>query len=302
MSKNLSMFVLVLTAIAAGCSSVPERIDELERARQLVETANNQPMAERVAGAELEKAEQALQRAESLQADNAELDQIRHHAYIAERHAEIVLERIAEADARAQIEASEEQRSQILLNARTREAEQAKELADQRAVEATLNAYEAERQRERAEAAIDKARELAESIEELKAEQTERGLVLTLSDVLFDTNKAELKPGAKATLDRLAAFMRDDRERHLRIEGHTDSRGDESYNRALSERRAEAVAAVLIARGVNASRLESVGLGETYPLASNDTTAGRQENRRVEIVVSDQDGEFPAAAERSAAL
>ena len=295
MRKFSSVFVLVLAAVAAGCSSTPERIDELERARQLVEAANNQPMAEKVAGSELEKAEKALARAERLKEDNAELVEIKHHAYVAQRHSEIVMERIAEAKARRDIEASEEQRNQIRLDARTREAEQAKQLAAQREAEAEQNAAEAERQRERAE-------KLAESIEELKAEQTERGLVLTLGDVLFDTNKAELKPGAMSTLDRLADFMREDRDRHLLIEGHTDSRGDDAYNRSLSEQRAEAVAAALIARGVNASRLRTVGQGEAYPVASNETTAGRQENRRVEIVVSDPDGEFPDAAERSASL
>lgn len=295
MRKYSTVFVLLLTAIAAGCSSTPERIDELERARQMVEAANNQPMAENVAGSELAKAEAALQRADRLKEDNADLVEIKHHAYVAQRHAEIVMERIAEAKARADIKASEEQRTQVQLDARTREAQQARQLAEQRAAEAEKNAAEADRQRERAE-------ELAESLEELKAKQTERGLVLTLGDVLFDTGKAELKPGAKSTIDRLAEFMREDPNRQLLIEGHTDAQGEESFNLTLSERRAEEVAAALIARGVNASRLRTVGQGEAYPVASNETNAGRQENRRVEIVVSDQNGEFPRAAERSASL
>jgi outer membrane protein OmpA-like peptidoglycan-associated protein len=101
-------------------------------------------------------------------------------------------------------------------------------------------------------------------------------------------------------MDRLAQFMRDYGERQVKVEGHTDSRGDETYNIGLSERRARAVRDALVERGIDAQRIRTIGLGEGYPVASNDTQAGMQQNRRVEIVISDEQGNFPAGTERTA--
>ncbi|MEO1203396.1 MAG: OmpA family protein [Pseudomonadota bacterium] len=289
-------------AIMGGCASLPDRIDELERARTAVESVDRDPLAERVAGAELKQAKQALQRADRIRDNNGELERIHHSAYIALRHADIVKERIAEAKAREQIERSEAERTRVLLDARASEADRARAEARQAAALAEARGAEAERQRRRADAAAEQAEALQESLQELKAEQTERGLVLTLSDVLFDTNEAELKPGAANAIDRLQEFLSDNDERRLLIEGHTDARGDEAYNQRLSERRAEAVRDALIERGVAADRMRAAGRGEAYPVATNDTTAGRQQNRRVEIVISDVDGEFPPSAERATSL
>ena len=122
----------------------------------------------------------------------------------------------------------------------------------------------------------------------------ERGLVLTLGDVLFDTAQATLKAGADRTLDRLSSFMMEYPDRQVAIEGHTDSRGSDDYNRDLSKRRADAVRDALVDRGVQSQRIRSVGLGEAYPIAGNDTAGGMQQNRRVEIVISDESGNFPA--------
>ena len=116
--------------------------------------------------------------------------------------------------------------------------------------------------------------------------------MLTLGDVLFDTGEATLKPGAATTIDRLAQFMRDYPERSVRIEGHTDAAGSEETNQSLSERRAQAVREALVARGLESARIDTLGLGEARPIAGNDTPGGRQQNRRVEIVVSDSQGVF----------
>jgi outer membrane protein OmpA-like peptidoglycan-associated protein len=94
--------------------------------------------------------------------------------------------------------------------------------------------------------------------------------------------------------------MRDYPDRQVMIEGHTDSRGSDDYNRDLSERRADAVRDALVDRTIDAGRIRSVGLGEIYPVASNDSSAGQQQNRRVEIVISDEQGAFPSGAERTA--
>ena len=126
-------------------------------------------------------------------------------------------------------------------------------------------------------------------------------LVLTLGDVLFDTAQATLKAGADRTLDRLASFMMEYPERQVAIEGHTDSRGSDDYNRDLSKRRADSVRDALVDRGVQAQRIRSVGLGEAYPVAGNDTAGGMQQNRRVEIVISDESGNFPEGQRAAAA-
>jgi outer membrane protein OmpA-like peptidoglycan-associated protein len=120
------------------------------------------------------------------------------------------------------------------------------------------------------------------------ARDGERGLVLTLGDVVFDAGKASLQPSAMTAIDRLAQLMTVYPERSVRIEGHTDSAGDDAHNQALSERRALAVRDALLARGVDAKRVEAVGYGETRPIADNGTAGGRQKNRRIEMVLSDE--------------
>jgi outer membrane protein OmpA-like peptidoglycan-associated protein len=135
-------------------------------------------------------------------------------------------------------------------------------------------------------------------LEALKAKQTERGAVLTLGDVLFDTDRAQLKPGAHTTIDRLAAWLRDNPGNRILVEGHTDSRGSDAYNQSLSQRRADAVANALYLDGVTHDRISVKGLGEAYPVASNNTAVGQQQNRRVEVVISDPNGQFPTAAMR----
>jgi outer membrane protein OmpA-like peptidoglycan-associated protein len=137
------------------------------------------------------------------------------------------------------------------------------------------------------QAAEQRARNLESELADLQARETDRGLVLTLGDVLFDTGQATLKPGAMTTIDRLAQFMGDYPERVVRIEGHTDAMGSDETNQQLSELRALAVRNELLGRGVDAARITTVGYGEARPVASNDTSAGRQQNRRIEVVVAD---------------
>ncbi len=127
----------------------------------------------------------------------------------------------------------------------------------------------------------------------LEAKKTERGLVFTLGSLLFDTNKASIRKGAEHRLDKLAAYLKQEPARRIMIEGYTDSTGHAAYNRRLSEKRAQAVEAALRKLGVGSDRIARVkGYGALYPVASNKTARGRQENRRVEIVISDSTGAF----------
>ena len=299
---------LALALALTNCSATPEHVDILEEARMAVSEAERDPMAGEVAGEELQAARQALSRAEEGVVEREDVVDIRHDAYLALRHAEIVGERVGEARLRDEIKRSEAQRNQVLLAAREytadralAQADRAMALADARAREAELRADEAEQATALAAASIAENQRLREELAGLEAEQTARGLVLTLGDVLFDTDRTELKPGASRTMDRLAQFLQDNPERELWIEGHTDSRGTDAYNLDLSEQRADAVRDALVVRGIDSDRLNAVGVGEDYPVATNDTVAGRQENRRVEVVISDSDGDFPESVERDIA-
>jgi outer membrane protein OmpA-like peptidoglycan-associated protein len=302
----------------AACGGLPDRVDELEQARLAVRNVEQDRLATQVAGQELSAAREALDQADAAYQDKESIELIRHKAYVAQRYADISKQRVAEAHAKEQLAEGESERNRVVLESRERVATQQASAAQQQASAAQQQASAAQEQaaelqartrelQEQNEDAQRQAREAAErnqqlqsQLSDLQAKQTERGLVLTLGDVLFDTAQASLKPGAGSTMDRLAKFMTDYPQRKVTIEGHTDSRGSDDYNVQLSQRRADAVRAALVMRGVDAGRIQAVGLGEAYPVASNDSPAGMQQNRRVEIVISDEAGQFPSATQRSA--
>lgn len=295
-----SLAVAALVGLAACATTTPEQVNELERARLAVQTLEGEPMAPTVAAKRLSNAREALARADVAHENGEPLELIQHEANVARTNAEIGMEEIEEAEALARIDRAELERQQVLLEARTTEAERAEARARRQMEEVRQSRQAAEASRAVAEQATGEAERLERELSELQAEQTERGLVLTLSDVLFATDAAELKPGSEVAIDRLAEFLQDHPERKLLIEGHTDSRGSDAYNERLSNARADSVAEELVDRGISSTRLRPVGMGEAYPVAPNETTAGRQQNRRVEIVVSDRDGTFPPAARRTA--
>jgi outer membrane protein OmpA-like peptidoglycan-associated protein len=302
---------LLATAIAAicGCSSLPDRVDSLEQARTDVRRLEQDQLASQVAATELASARTAIEQADDAYEKKEPLEIVEHKAYVAQRYADISKQRIEEGHAKQQIADGELERNRVLLEAREREADT---LAEENRVAAARNLEseqrnsalenQAESLQDAAAAAAERNRELESQLSDLQAKQTERGLVLTLGDVLFDTAQATLKPGAASTIDRLAQFMRDYPDRQVMIEGHTDSRGSDEYNRDLSERRADSVRDGLVSRSIDAQRVRSVGLGETYPVASNESDSGMQQNRRVEIVISDEKGAFPDGAQRTAAV
>jgi outer membrane protein OmpA-like peptidoglycan-associated protein len=283
---------LIAAAVGAilisGCASTPKTLPEVEQARADVETLASQPGSDQVASKELADARQSLQGAELALKEGRKEDAL-HYAYLASKQAETGEARIKEDQSKRAVSQSESERNRILLEARTREAQQAAEAARQQQAQA-------ESARQEALSAKAEAEDMQKQLAELQAKQTERGMVLTLGDVLFDTAAATLKPGANTQMDRIAQFMQKNPETKVIIEGHTDSRGSEEYNEQLSQRRAQAVQDALAMRGIDRSRVEAVGRGEAYPVASNDTTAGRQQNRRVDIVFSDQQGHFAAGA------
>jgi outer membrane protein OmpA-like peptidoglycan-associated protein len=271
--------VALLSLVVAGCGGLPDRIDSVEQARESIAEVSREPLAGRVAGEELQEARDALASADEAYEEGEPIQLIEHRAYVAQRYADISRELVSEAQAREEVERGEAERNRIIAEARAREAQVA-----QREAQAAQRA--AGEQSQAADAAQARARNLERELEELQAEETDRGLVLTLGDVLFETGQATLMPGALTTVDRLAQFMGDYPERTVQIEGHTDSAGSDALNQRLSEQRAAAVRDALVARGVDIRRIQTIGYGEARPVASNDTPAGRQQNRRIEVVVS----------------
>lgn len=144
-------------------------------------------------------------------------------------------------------------------------------------------------------AAPDPAR-LQQLLAGLQAKQTPRGIVVTFGSVVFKTNSAELSPDAMAGLDLLAGYLRDTPSSTAHVEGYTDSSSSAGYNLGLSQRRADSLRQALVARGVDPSRIDARGYGQTAPVASNDTAEGRQMNRRVEVVIAEPGGQAPQAS------
>jgi outer membrane protein OmpA-like peptidoglycan-associated protein len=261
----------LVAAILAGCASAPQRNDQLEQARAEVQAFSADPLAQQAASSDLDQARTSLNQADGAFQQKRPPEEVNQLAYLALRHAQAGEARIAEQKARGEVAQAQGQRDKILMQARERET------ANARAQTASAQTQLAAARQE---------------LQDLQAKQTDRGLVMTLGDVLFDTGRATLKPGADRDLDRLAVALKDNNGTRVMIEGYTDSVGSSEYNQGLSERRAEAVANALQLRGVPSDRYEVKGLGKDYPVASNDTPEGRQANRRVEIVFSDQSGRF----------
>jgi outer membrane protein OmpA-like peptidoglycan-associated protein len=134
-------------------------------------------------------------------------------------------------------------------------------------------------------AALAEIEELGQESAELQVQQTDRGLVVTLGDILFDVDRAQLNPGGDLQVARLADALHQMPDRNVLIEGHTDSAGSDAYNDDLSQRRADAVEDLLIIQGIEPTRVVTRGYGERFPVTTNDTAAGRQQNRRVEVVI-----------------
>jgi outer membrane protein OmpA-like peptidoglycan-associated protein len=289
-SRSHLAVAAAVTVVLAACASQPQHSNEIEEARVTVQNVESSPDAGKYAAAEVSAAHEALREAEQLAAKHKSRKEISEAAYLAKRHADIAAEQITKGQAEEKTAAAEKERQRVILQAREQEAATARsqaEAAKQRAQTERQAAESAQQQAQiAAENAQRQAAELAAQLRDLQAKQTDRGLVLTLGDVLFDSGKATLKPGAASTIDRLAAFLEKAPERSVAIEGHTDSIGTEGYNRQLSEDRANAVKAALVAKGIPAERVVTVGKGEDEPVASNDNAAGRQQNRRVEIIVS----------------
>ncbi|MEO6185615.1 MAG: OmpA family protein [Steroidobacteraceae bacterium] len=302
--------VALAVALALGlgaCASTPKDSTALASARSAVARASAQTNLNEAARVDVDAARKNLDAAELALKKGKPRSEVDHLAYLAEQSAMTAMARQESASFRKSAEQAEGERSAIIIGAREKEAKEAQARAGQAqalAEEAKHKAETAEQESMRiaqaaqaTQAQLDAANK---QIEEMKAQKTDRGMVVTLGDVLFDSGSATLKPGADRTLQQVAAYLTANGKAKVLVEGHTDSVGDDSFNQRLSEQRAQSVASRLAFMGLDASRVSASGLGEAYPVTGNDSAAGRQQNRRVEIIFSDNEGSFAPAARRTA--
>jgi outer membrane protein OmpA-like peptidoglycan-associated protein len=285
---------IALALILAACAT-PRSDPALTNARDAVDQMARDPLVSRYAAVEATRAQDALRRAEAAALSDRGRDEVAHRSYVAQQLAATA---IAHADARnaeQRVQQANAARERIILDARTRDATVAQsqaQQAQQEAQQAQMQAQQAQQQVAAAQSTAaeqeKRAEELKRQLQEFNAKQTDRGAIVTLgSDVLFDVNKAELRPGARRAVQRLADVLEQHPDRKVTVEGFTDSTGSAEYNLELSRRRAEAVREALAREGVPEQNIAVQPHGQDYPVADNSTPIGRQMNRRVEIIISD---------------
>lgn len=297
------VLVSAVTLLAAACATVPSSPQGSSELRAKLTALQSDPNLAQHAPVEIREAEEAVRIAEQPRSRNADSELAAHHLYLADHKVEIARARATTRYAESQRKTLGEERERARLAARTREADRAhadarlaRAQADTAQADAQLARTEATRARSAADAArmaeaeseaaaTRRAAELQRQIDILEAEITSRGLVLTLGDVLFATDSAELQGGAHNNLGKLVNFLNQYPDRGVHVEGHTDNIGEPAYNRDLSRRRADAVRYFLTQQGIASGRITTSGLGMDRPVASNASANGRQMNRRVEVII-----------------
>ncbi|MHC8385725.1 OmpA family protein [Pseudomonas sp. LB3P14] len=247
MRKQLMIPALLAASVAlAACSTPPNA--NLEQARTNYTGLQTNPQASKVAALETKEASDYLDKADKAYQDKEDQAKVDQLAYLTNQRVEVAKQTIALRTAEANLKNASAQRAQARLDARDA---QIKQLQDS-----------------------------------LNAKQTDRGTLVTFGDVLFATNKAELKSSGLVNINKLAQFLQENPDRKVIIEGYTDSTGAANYNQSLSERRATSVQVALIKMGVDPARIVAQGYGKEYPVAENTSVSGRAMNRRVEVTIS----------------
>lgn len=313
-------------ATLGACSTVPERNVALDQAQSRYSAAQAQTQVATLAPQELKRASEALRVAEQAKANGDSPAAVDHLAYLASQRVTIAQDTAASRAAEAVVTGAAAERDRMRLALRTQEVDAAQrqlassqqanantsqqlasaqqanastnqQLASARQANANANQQLANSQQDIAIQQAQLARrdmqvgDLQSQLRDMNARKTDRGIVVTLGDVLFATGKATLQGDSVRTMAKLADFFKRYPQRTAVIEGYTDSVGSETSNQSLSERRAQAVMAALVGQGVPATRLHSEGFGEARPTGSNDSADGRRMNRRVEVVFATEAGD-----------
>jgi outer membrane protein OmpA-like peptidoglycan-associated protein len=299
-AKFFKASILASAVLLAACSSMPTTTSQLDMARSDFVAANNNPRVSTYAPLEFKAASDALDQANAAAAKRDSLDTIDRLAYIAKQKIATAQQVASQKAAEADIANSGRARDRLRLEARTNEADRAKmdaERAKMDAQSAQAQAEAAQRSAMNAEAQTREAQartaQLEAQMADLQAKKSERGMIITIGDVLFATNQATLTPDGMNTVRKLADVLNQNPNRTVLVEGFTDSTGSAAHNQELSERRAGSVAAALTSLGIARERVAMRGYGPAYPVAGNDSAANRQLNRRVEIVLSNEGTAIP---------
>lgn len=300
----LTPAVLAITVLLGACASTPTSTTQLESARSDYRQVQNNPNVPSLASQEMRQASDAMQQANMASNESQSPDKVNQLAYVAQQKIALTQEVVKKKMAEADVARAAKERDQIRLDQRTAEADKANAVAQQAqmsaqqsnaaALAAQNEAAMAQRKTAEARAQASDAQARAAMLEaqlaDLAAKKTERGIVITLGDVLFATAKADLNPTGLQSAQKLAEVLKQNPTRTVSVEGFTDSTGSTAFNQELSERRAMSVREALLQMGVAANRIQVRGYGESFPVAGNDTATSRQLNRRVEIVLSDDTG------------
>lgn len=327
MSRALIRIAAVLSlALLAACVAAPKKDLALERVRHELDELKSNPELAGYAPLAVGEAERALRNAELATGDRlaraylvymadrriqiartmAEREQLEQAAADLENEYSAMLIKASQLEAeQARMEAEQ---ARLLVAATNEEAERARQereealqkeaesaraarLAEEEAEQARRlaesRASEAEFARREAELASQQISSLTRQLENLQLRQTESGVVVTLGDVLFASGETVLLDGALSSLEEVVDLLQTEPDKQIRVEGHTDSQGAAETNLELSQKRAEAVREALIGLGVAEDRITAMGMGEDFPIASNEDEAGRAQNRRVDVILLD---------------
>lgn len=320
------LFLLILVMMLTACVAVPKKDLALERVRDELDNLKSNSELAGYAPLALGEAERALRSAEMASGDDLYRSYLVYMAdrriqvarTMAEReqyeqaldalkitHSDMLIKASQLEAAQARMEA---ERARLLVATTVEDAQRArKEKEDALAKEAEstraaqLSAEEADQARRLAESRASEAEfarreadlaslqinSLTRQLENLQLRQTESGVVVTLGDVLFASGQAQLVEGGRSSLEEVVDLLQTEPDKKIRVEGHTDSSGDAEANLKLSEQRAQAVRDALISLGVASDRISAAGMGEDFPIASNEDEAGRAQNRRVDVILLD---------------
>jgi outer membrane protein OmpA-like peptidoglycan-associated protein len=273
---SLSLVALAAATLLTACNTTPPSNALLDDARQAYQMAQETPQTRDLAPVELGQAGQMLSLANEAFERRGSTAEIDHLAYLARQRVAIAQETSKQRAAEMAVDQADGARDKIRLMARTQQvavAMQETQVAQQQVV-----------------AVMDRNQALEAQLQALNAKKTSRGMVVTFGDVFFDTDQSQIKSGGMRSIDTLANFLNQYPQRKALVEGFTDNVGVDEHNLSLSGRRANAVRTALVDKGVDSSRVSTRGYGEAFPVAGNDSAGGRQLNRRVEIILSDDGG------------
>ncbi len=312
-TRVMTPIAIAITLLLGACSTTPKTTALLDQTRSDFMMAQNNPAVGTYAPLEMKQASEALAVANEAALNKDSEQRIDSLAYLAKQKIATTQEVAKQKSAEAEVQNSNKQRDQLRLDQRTLEAnqsraaaEQAKMAADQSkaaADQAKLSAEQSKQATQVAQNETMEAQRLAQEAQlktakleaqlaELAAKKTERGMVITFGDVLFDTNQSRLSPDGMRIAQKLADVLQQNPQRMVLAEGFTDSVGSDAHNQALSQRRSDAVRNALQGMGVSRERINSRGYGEAFPVAGNQTADERRLNRRVEIILSDDSGKI----------